>query len=99
MGTRRTSRKKFFNTPVHKRKELVRAPVAQEAGIDKKRDVVKTGDTVRVLRGDHKGKEGKVVKVDRKRVRIYIEGIQRKNSQGKDVYIPIHPSNVIIIKR
>jgi len=33
------------------------------------------GDTVRVMRGDEKGKEGKVIRVNRKTGRITIEGV------------------------
>jgi large subunit ribosomal protein L24 len=49
------------------------------------------------MRGDFKGKEGKVVKVSYKKVRIYVEGITRKNSRGQEKLVPIHPSKVMII--
>jgi large subunit ribosomal protein L24 len=49
------------------------------------------------MRGDFKGKEGKVVKVSYKKVRIYVEGITRKNSRGQEKLIAIHPSKVMII--
>jgi large subunit ribosomal protein L24 len=49
------------------------------------------------MRGDFKGIVGKVVKVDLKRVRIYVEGATRTNSRGETVYYPIHPSKVLIV--
>jgi len=58
---------------------------------------VRRGDTVLILRGDFKGVTGKVVKVDLKRVRIYVEGATRTNSRGQTVYYPIHPSKVMIV--
>jgi large subunit ribosomal protein L24 len=36
------------------------------------------GDTVRVIRGEHRGREGKVLKVDPKRFRVEVEGIVHK---------------------
>ena len=36
---------------------------------------VSTGDTVRVVRGDDKGKEGKVMRVYRKTGRVVVEGV------------------------
>jgi large subunit ribosomal protein L24 len=101
MGTKRTSRKKQFNLPVHLRKVRVVAKVAKELAekIGKKRDVVKKGDVIRVLRGDFKTKEGKVIEVDRKEGRLYVDTLVRKNSRGQDVHVPVHASNVMIIKR
>ncbi|MEM4827756.1 MAG: 50S ribosomal protein L24, partial [Desulfurococcaceae archaeon] len=53
---------------------------------------------VRVMRGDYTGHEGRVVKVDLKRVRIFVEGVQMKKADGTPVYYPIHPSKVMIVK-
>ncbi len=36
---------------------------------------VKSGDTVRVLAGDHKGEEGKIVKILTKKNRAIVEGV------------------------
>ena len=36
---------------------------------------VTKGDTVRVMRGDDKGKEGKIIRVDHRTGRVTIEGI------------------------
>lgn len=35
---------------------------------------IKTGDTVRIIAGDHKGVEGKVVSVDREKNKAIVEG-------------------------
>ncbi len=48
------------------------------------------------MRGDRKGTEGKVTKVDQKARRIFIEGITREKVTGTAVQIPIHPSKVTI---
>ncbi|NHM06504.1 50S ribosomal protein L24 [Flavobacterium sp. CYK-4] len=69
---------------------------------------IKTGDTVRVIAGDHKGSEGKVVSVDREKNKAIVEGVNMvskhtkpsaKNPQGGIVKkeAPIHISNISLI--
>jgi large subunit ribosomal protein L24 len=54
------------------------------------------GDSVKVLRGEFKGIEGKVTRVSTEKRGIAIEGIKREKLKGGNVDIFIHPSNVII---
>ncbi|WP_440060052.1 50S ribosomal protein L24 [Thermogladius sp. 4427co] len=93
-------RKALFNLPLHLRHKLLTAKLSDEL-VEKygvKRLPVRKGDTVKIMRGDWKGHEGKVVDVDLKRVRIFVEGVQLKKSDGTLVYYPIHPSKVMITK-
>jgi large subunit ribosomal protein L24 len=55
------------------------------------------GDTVRILRGEYKGIEGKIEKVNTKRGTVSIEGVQREKIKGGNVKVQIHASNVQII--
>ncbi len=57
---------------------------------------VRSGDTVRIMRGDHKGFEGKVTRIDRGKYRIYVEGLTREKVDGTTIFLPIHPSKVMI---
>ena len=57
---------------------------------------VRKGDTVRVVRGDHLGFEGKVNRVDLKRYRIFIEGLTREKVDGTNIFVSVHPSKVVI---
>jgi large subunit ribosomal protein L24 len=52
------------------------------------------GDTVRVMRGEYTGIEGKVEKVDTGRGTLSIEGVQREKIKGGNVKVQIHASNV-----
>ncbi|MDE1842192.1 MAG: 50S ribosomal protein L24 [Thaumarchaeota archaeon] len=54
------------------------------------------GDSVKVLRGEFKGIEGKVTRVSTEKRGIAIEGIKREKLKGGNVDIYIHPSNVVI---
>ena len=93
-------RRAFFNAPLHKRQKMVAAPLSpelrREYGI--RNLPVRAGDEVVIMRGMFKGHRGKVVRVDLKRMRIYVQGATVKNSRGEDRYYPIHPSNVMIVK-
>ena len=69
---------------------------------------VTKGDTVRVMRGDEKGKEGKIIRIYPKTGRVLIEGInmvkkhrKARNADEQSGIIeqpaPMHASNVMLI--
>ena len=66
------------------------------------------GDTVRVMRGDDKGKEGKIIRVYLKTGRVTIEGVNivKRHRRARtpdeqsgivDFPAPIHASNVLLL--
>jgi large subunit ribosomal protein L24 len=55
------------------------------------------GDTIKVLRGEYSGIEGKIEKVNTKSGTLSIEGVQREKIRGGNVKVPIHASNVQIV--
>eukprot|EP00349_Pseudokeronopsis_sp_Brazil_P000615 CAMPEP_0202955704 /NCGR_PEP_ID=MMETSP1396-20130829/238_1 /ASSEMBLY_ACC=CAM_ASM_000872 /TAXON_ID= /ORGANISM="Pseudokeronopsis sp., Strain Brazil" /LENGTH=111 /DNA_ID=CAMNT_0049672375 /DNA_START=160 /DNA_END=495 /DNA_ORIENTATION=- len=57
---------------------------------------VRKGDTVRVMRGTYKGREGKVLTVYRKKWCLHIEKVTKEKVNGQQVQVPIHSSNVLI---
>ena len=59
---------------------------------------VRKGDTVMIMRGDRKNVEGKVTQIDRKRYRIFVEGMNREKVDGTSIPVPVHPSKVIITR-
>ncbi len=73
------------------------APKYLEAG--KKRSLtIRKGDQVRIMRGDHKGEEGKVEKVSLKNLTITIEGVTQAKADESRSARMIHASNIMIIK-
>ncbi|WP_418263933.1 50S ribosomal protein L24 [Flavobacterium faecale] len=44
---------------------------------------IKTGDIVRVIAGDHKGEEGKVLRVDREKNKAIVEGVNMVSKHTK----------------
>ena len=55
------------------------------------------GDSVKIMRGEYKGVEGKVEKLDTLKGRLSIEGVQREKIKGGQVKVQIHTSNVRIM--
>ena len=55
------------------------------------------GDTVKVMRGEYSGIEGKVEKVKTERGTLAIEGVQREKIKGGNVKVQIHASDVTIM--
>lgn len=68
---------------------------------------IHTGDTVKIIAGDHKGKTGKVVKVSAANQLAFIEGIgmrtrhlrptQNQKGGKKDIHTGIHLSNLKLV--
>jgi len=94
----RKQRERLFNAPAHARHKIISAHLAPDLvkshGI--KSIPVRKGDTVRVMRGDHEGFEGKVSRVDLANYRIFVEGLTREKVDGTVIFISIHPSKVLI---
>src|SRR4030042_4875196 len=91
-------RKTLFNAPAHIRHKHMGAPLSKELTASKgaKTLPVRKGDTVQIKRGDNKGFEGKVSRVDLKAYRIYLEGLTREKVDGTNIFISVHPSKVQI---
>jgi large subunit ribosomal protein L24 len=75
---------------------------------ERERMHVAKGDTVRVVRGDDKGKEGKIIRVHTKTGRVVIEGVNivKKHRKARkaeetsgiiEMPAPLHASNVMLL--
>ena len=84
-------------------------PDARLAGV--RSVTIRVGDTVRVVRGDQSrggkrvgGKRnadplnGKVLRVDSDKGRLFIEGSTATKSDNKEEAMPVHSSNVVVVK-
>ncbi len=71
---------------------------------------LKKDDTVKIIAGKDKGKTGKIVKIDPKNERVYVQGanmvtktIKKRSPQDKggmmEVEAPIHVSNVALLSK
>jgi large subunit ribosomal protein L24 len=91
-------RSRLFNAPAHIRHKLMSAHLSPE--LVKSHGVrtlpVRKGDTIRIMRGDHYGFEGKISRVDLKNFRIFLEGLTREKVDGTVIFVAVHPSKVLL---
>jgi len=94
----RKQRKRLYNAPLHKLPKLMSAHLSPELRekYGRRSFPVRVGDRVKIMRGEFKGVEGKVTKVDRERQMVYVENVTTKKVDGTTVQRPIHVSNVMI---
>lgn len=100
-SARRKMRKAHFNAPSHERRRIMSAPLSKE--LRQKYNVrsmpIRKDDEVQVVRGHYKGQAvGKVIQAYRRKYVVHIERITREKGNGAQVYVGIHPSNVVIVK-
>ncbi len=93
-------RRMLYQAPDHIRHKLLAAHLSPElrASHIVKSLPVRSGDTVRIMRGDRKGFEGKITRIDLRRYRIYVEGLTREKVDGSTIFVPIHPSKVVVTR-
>ncbi len=96
----RKQRKYLANAPLHLRKKFVSINLSKELRkkVGKRNLPVKKDDKVKICRGKFKGKEGKIVEVNLKKMKVVVEGIQVKKMDGSKANVKMQPSNLQIIE-
>jgi len=93
-------RKYLYQASAHRVRKLLSAPLSDELRTAQGRRSypVRRGDTVKIVRGDFAGVEGKVATVDTKRQRLFVEGVSREKVAGTSTPVSVHSSKVMITK-
>ena len=93
-------RKEFYEAGGQRIRKLMSAPLSTELrGTQGRRSYqVRRGDTVKIVRGDFAGVEGKVTEVDRTSRRLFVEGVTREKTSGTSSNVSVHCSKVVITK-
>lgn len=91
-------RKYTFNAPKHTRRKFFSARLSKELTkkYNRRNVPVRTGDKVKIVRGQFKGTTGKIEKIDSRRIAVFIAGVERLKADGSKSQYPVHPSNLII---
>ena len=94
----RKQRKFRANAPLHLRRKMVSVSLSKELKKkhDKRNFPVRKGDNVSIMRGEFKGKSGKIENVDMKKMKVLIDGIYRTKKDGSKVAVMFEPSNLQI---
>lgn len=94
----RKQRKYRYNAPLSTKSKFMGSHLSKELRekYNKRSIVIRKGDSVKVLRGQFKKKTGKVDRVDIKKTKVYINGIDITKKDGTKALYPINPSNIMI---
>lgn len=93
-------RKEIYRAEGQKLRKLLAAPLSEELRKTQGRRSypVRKGDTVKIVRGDFAGVEGKVTTVDTDNRRLFVEGVTREMTSGTSTNVSVHSSKVMITK-
>lgn len=96
-----TERKIYYTEKLHKKKNRLHVHLSKDLRgklkVKKRSLLVRKGDTVKIMRGPEKGKEAKVGDVSVIKKIVFLEGIVAKTAKGKEVPLPIEPSNLLLV--
>jgi len=96
----RKQRRQVQQSSMHTRRNLLNCRLdeflQEEYGL--RSLLVKKGDLVKIMRGQFRETEGKVIRVDHKNIRVHLDSATVTKSDGKEVNTPIHPSNIMLVK-
>ncbi len=94
----RKQRKYRYNAPYHIKGKFLSAQLSKELREKHKmRSLrVRTGDKVKVMRGQFRGKTGKVESVDIQGTKLYLDKLEVIKQDGSKAKHPVDPSNVMI---
>src|SRR3990172_12833673 len=90
--------RQFYTATNHIRSKQLGATLSKDLRekYGKRNTRVVKGDTIRVMRGEFKGIDGKVTQISTEKSGVAVEGIKREKLKGGNVDIYIHTSNVMI---
>ena len=91
-------RKYRTNSPLHIKQKLVTAHISKDLRKKYvKRSVgIRKGDKVKIMVGKFRKLEGKIERVDLKKTRVYISGVESTKKDGTKRLLPVHPSNLMV---
>lgn len=94
----RKQRKFLANAPLNIKRKLLSSLLSKELRkkYGKRNLPIKKGDEIKIMKGEFKGKTGKIETVETKNSRVMIAGIFRTKRDGTKVSVKFHPSNLMI---
>ena len=90
----RKQRKYLAGAPAHLRQRFLAANLSKELRkkYGRRSIPLRKGDVVKIMRGKFKKKTGNVTAINRKRLKVEIEGLQVKKADGSKANIKFDPS-------
>lgn len=90
----------LHNAPLHKKRKWISSHLAENLLLkyDRRSLPVVKGDTVKIMRGNFRGHEDKIVKVNVRDQTVEVEGVTLTSAKGTKLAKPIHASTLLITK-
>ncbi|AAK39831.1 60S ribosomal protein L26 (nucleomorph) [Guillardia theta] len=98
--SRRKNRKRCFLNLKRKNSNIIKTNLSKEMQKyhKKKTLILKKNYEIKVKRGDFKGKTGKVIQIKPEQQKIFVDNIFRNKFEKTNIFVPLKPSNIQIIK-
>ncbi|MBT4870623.1 MAG: 50S ribosomal protein L24 [Candidatus Diapherotrites archaeon] len=95
----RVSRREYLQMDMHIRSKTITGHLNKklQKELGTRSVSLRKGDIVEIVRGNFKGKEGKIINIQRGIGKIHVEKIIRKKSDGTEYEVAIDPSNIIVV--
>ena len=94
----RKQRKYAYTAPLHIRRRFLSAtlskPLRKQYGL--RSLPVRKGDKAKVMRGQFRGKDAEIVRVDSTRTRVFLNALEVAKRDGSKKLVPVHPSNLML---
>ena len=89
-----------YTAPHHQARKQMASHLSEELLLkyNRRTMTVVKGDEVRVMRGDYKGTQGRVIEIIASDRKVVVEKVVNKKADGTEVPLPVDPSNLSIVK-
>jgi len=94
----RKQRKYLANAPLHLRRKLISSNMSEELRkkYGRRSFTLRKGDEVLIMRGEFKGKKGKIAALNIRKLKVTIEGMQKPKKDGTKTNVIFDPSKLQI---
>jgi large subunit ribosomal protein L24 len=88
----------IYNPTFHTRSKQLGSQLSEELRkkYGKKSVRVIEGDSIKIVRGEFKGVDGKIAKVSTKKSSVSVEGVKKEKTKGDKFDVYIHTSNLLV---
>ena len=93
---KRKQRKYRFNAPIHIKKKFLSVNLAKilRKKYGFRNITLRKGDKVMVMRGKFTKHVGEVIRINVKRTKVFVEGVENIKKDGTKIFYPLQPSNL-----
>ena len=94
----RKQRKFRLGAPLHVKQKFVHTHLSKELRkkYSKRSIGLRKGDKIKIMQGQFRKHEGKVERIDMKKTRVFVNGVEITKKDGTKKMIALNPSNLMI---